>query len=82
MIHYTMMPPELIYPTNDRDYQKQSVVEVDGVQLLVQETSEAQLEIIRVLSSDPNHFLNEGLCPGQKITMSLSTNQVNYGIIS
>ncbi|WP_175638898.1 YlzJ-like family protein [Metabacillus schmidteae] len=74
MIYYTMMPEELMFPTVDRDYEKQSIVELNGVQLLVQQTENAQFEIIRVMSSDPQHYLDSQLCPGQKITMSLSIN--------
>ncbi len=74
MIYYTMMPEELMFPSVDRDYEKQSIVEVNGVQLLVQQLENSQFEIIRIMSSDPQHFLNSQLCPGQKITMSLSIN--------
>ncbi|WP_226665607.1 YlzJ-like family protein [Metabacillus litoralis] len=82
MIFYTMVPNELIFPTLDEEYKKQSVVEVNGVQLLVQETTNSQFEIVRILSSDPNHFLDSQICPGQKVTMSISTNQGNYGIMN
>ncbi|MFD2212793.1 YlzJ-like family protein [Metabacillus endolithicus] len=73
MIYYTMMPEELMFPHTEAEYKKQSVIEMNGIQLLVQQSENAQYEIIRVLSSDPQHYLNSELCPGQKITMSLST---------
>lgn len=81
MIFYTIMPDELMFPTQEDEYQKQSVVNHNGVQLLVQETEKSQFEILRVLSSDPQHFLESQYCPGQKITMSISTSEGNYGII-
>ncbi|KKI92626.1 hypothetical protein WQ54_08425 [Bacillus sp. SA1-12] len=81
MIFYTMMPEQLMFPTHEDDFKKQSVIEMNGVQLLVQEASKAHYEIVRVLSSDPRHFLDSQYCPGQKITMSVSTNEDNYGII-
>ncbi|WP_299090190.1 YlzJ-like family protein [uncultured Metabacillus sp.] len=81
MIFYTMMPEQLMFPTQEDEYKKQTVIEMNGVQLLVQEGSNAQYEIVRVLSSDPRHFLDSQYCPGQKITMSVSTNEGNYGII-
>ncbi len=74
MIYYTMMPEELMFPCVEDDYRKQSVVEINGVQLLVQQADNAQYEIIRILSSDPRHYLDSQLCPGQKITMSISIN--------
>jgi hypothetical protein len=69
-----MMPEELMFPTLEEDYKRQSVVEMNGVPLLVQATTTSQYEIVRVLSSDPRHFLDNQYCPGQKITMSISTN--------
>jgi hypothetical protein len=75
------MPEELMYPTLEEDFKKQSVVEMNGVQLLVQTTATSQYEIVRILSSDPRHYLDSQYCPGQKITMSISTNEGNYGII-
>jgi hypothetical protein len=74
MIFYTTMPEELMFPTLDDEYAKQKVVEMNGVSLLVQSTVDSQYEIVRVLSSDPQHFLDNQYCPGQKITMSVSTN--------
>ena len=74
MIFYTTMPEELMFPTLDDEYAKQTVVEMNGVPLLVQSTVDSQYEIVRVLSSDPQHFLDNQYCPGQKITMSIPTN--------
>lgn len=74
MIYYTMMPEDLMYPTLEEDYRKQSVIEMNGVQLLVQQSENAQYEIIRILSSNPQDYLKSELCPGQKITMSVSMN--------
>ncbi|MBO1510354.1 YlzJ-like family protein [Metabacillus bambusae] len=81
MIYYTMMPEELMFPTMEDEYKKQSVIHMNGVQLLVQETATAQYEIVRILSSDPRHFLDNQYCPGQKITMTISTPEEKYGII-
>ncbi|QGQ46800.1 YlzJ-like family protein [Metabacillus sediminilitoris] len=81
MIFYTTMPEQLMFPIMDEEYRKQSVVEMNGVQLLVQETTPSQYEVVRILSSDPQHYLDEQYCPGQKITMTFSTNGGKYGII-
>ena len=72
MILYTMMPEELIFPTAETDFNKQKIVEMNGVSLLVNETSQNQYVILRVLSSDPQHFLDEQYSPGQKVTMSVN----------
>jgi YlzJ-like protein len=81
MIFYTTMPEELMFPIVEEEYKKQSIVEMNGVQLLVQETESSQYEIVRIMSSDPQHFLDNQYCPGQKITMTISTNGGKYGII-
>ncbi|MDF0725128.1 YlzJ-like family protein [Cytobacillus sp. S13-E01] len=72
MILYTMMPEELIFPTAETDFSKQKIVEMNGVSLLVNETSQNQYVILRVLSSDPQHFLDDQYSPGQKVTMSVN----------
>ena len=66
------MPEELIFPTAETDFNKQKIVEMNGVSLLVNETSQNQYVILRVLSSDPQHFLDEQYSPGQKVTMSVN----------
>ncbi|WP_226528334.1 YlzJ-like family protein [Metabacillus niabensis] len=68
------MPEELMFPSVGTDFEKQSIIELNGVQLLVQQTDNSQYEIIRLMSSDPQHYLDSQLCPGQKITMSFSIN--------
>ncbi len=72
MIYYTMMPEELMFPTHEEEYKKQTIIEKDGVQLLVQGTGTAEYEIVRILSSDPKYFLDQQYTPGQKIIMSNS----------
>ncbi|MDQ0230473.1 YlzJ-like family protein [Metabacillus malikii] len=72
MIYYTMMPEELMFPTHEEEYKKQTIIEKNGVQLLVQQASHSQYEILRVLSSNPSHYLDEQYCPGQKIIMGVT----------
>lgn len=72
MILYTMMPNEFIFPTAESVYEKQSIVTYNGVELLVQQTENSQYEIIRILSSDPSHYLDQQYCPGQKLSGDFS----------
>ena len=72
MIYYTMMPEELMFPTHEEEYKKQTIIEKNGVQLLVQQANHSQYEILRVLSSNPSHYLDEQYCPGQKIIMGVT----------
>ncbi|MEC2076921.1 YlzJ-like family protein [Metabacillus fastidiosus] len=71
MILYTMMPEEMVFPTLESEFGKQSIVQVNDMELLVRQTDTSDYEILRILSSNPNHFLNGQYCPGQKISAHL-----------
>ncbi|EDL63986.1 YlzJ-like family protein [Bacillus sp. SG-1] len=68
MILHTTVPQELIFPTEQSAYSQQTVVEWQGIPLLV-EQSQQQYKVIRVMSSDPAHYLNDQICPGQYLQM-------------
>jgi hypothetical protein len=70
MILYTMMPEELIYPTGNEDYLKQKMVEINGISVLVNETSPGEHYIVRILSCNPEDYLNDQFTPGQRIVLS------------
>jgi hypothetical protein len=67
MILYTIMPQELVYPTRDEEYQRQKMVKVNGVSMLVQDNGSMGYEIIRLFSTDPQHYLQEQYSPGSRI---------------
>ncbi|WP_175989067.1 YlzJ-like family protein [Bacillus sp. Marseille-Q1617] len=67
MILYTTVPQEQIYPTDAEEFSGQMMVEHDGVPLLVQRVDN-KYRIIRIMSSDPAHYLNSTICPGEFIT--------------
>jgi hypothetical protein len=69
MILYTMMPQELIYPTNEMDYGNQMLIQYNGVPLLVEQTDDHMYQVVRVMSSDPNHYLDNSCSPGTKISL-------------
>lgn len=68
MILYTMMPQELVYPTAAEEYGQQFLVSYQGVPLIVEPTIDHTYQVIRIVSTDPQHFLNESLLPGTKIS--------------
>lgn len=70
MILYTMMPNELVYPQAEQDFPVQKVIEYNGVTLAVSQTSDFNYRIERVLSTDPQHYMQQNYAPGQRITMS------------
>ncbi|WP_026675821.1 YlzJ-like family protein [Fictibacillus gelatini] len=72
MILYTMMPRELIFPydqTNDRE--THSVMVYNDVPVLVEHLSMGECRIVRILSTDPNHFLDQSFQPGEKISFPM-----------
>ncbi|HWO96891.1 MAG TPA: YlzJ-like family protein [Bacillus sp. (in: firmicutes)] len=70
MILYTMMPEELVFPTDINVYDKQKVVQMNGVSVVVSENAQKQYEVVRLLSTDPQDFLKEQYCPGQTFPIS------------
>ena len=69
MILYTVMPEEFIFPTANDDYQKQKMIEVDGISMLVNEVNPGEHYVVRVMSSNPQEFLNDQYTPGQRVTL-------------
>ncbi|WP_462409289.1 YlzJ-like family protein [Neobacillus sp. Marseille-QA0830] len=70
MILYTMMPYELVFPYETDGYAKQQVVTYNGIPLVVETDGSQYAQVVRVLSSDPQHFLNDQICPGTKISFA------------
>jgi hypothetical protein len=66
MILYTVVPNDLVFPTDGSEFSGQMMMDYQGVPLLVQQ-EENNYRIIRVMSSDPAHYLNDQLCPGEFI---------------
>lgn len=69
MILYTMMPQELIFPTQESEFGQQMEVTYDGVPVMVEQTEDHYYQIIRVISSNPDHFLDPKYTPGTKFSI-------------
>lgn len=67
MILYTMMPQELIYPQTEIEDNHLKYVDVNGVSLAVSNSQNGEYTIERVMSTNPQHFLDGRYSPGQKI---------------
>ncbi|MFD3445523.1 YlzJ-like family protein [Microbacteriaceae bacterium 4G12] len=65
MILYTIVPEQLIYPVDDASFTKQRMVTYNGVEMMVEIGSHSECSVVRILSSDPQHFLQYQ--PGQKV---------------
>lgn len=64
MILYTTMPQELVFQTISSEYEKKMVVEYDGIPLLVEKDEEQNYRVIQIMSTNPNHFLDDRYSPG------------------
>jgi hypothetical protein len=66
MILYTMMPEELIFP---QMYEPQAcqMIHYQGVPMEVEPEGEGY-KIVRLLSTNPEHFMDARLLPGSKIS--------------
>lgn len=69
MILYTTVPMELIFPLETDTFQKQKTMNLNGVPVLVEYSDPQTIQIVRVLSSDPQHFLDDRYSPGTKISL-------------
>lgn len=79
MILYTMMPQELIFPNDVESFSRQQTVTYQGVSLIVEQTDSQNVQVVRILSSDPQHYLDERICPGAKISCaSIEGLSANY----
>ncbi|MET3699530.1 YlzJ-like protein [Bacillus oleivorans] len=68
MILYTIVPHDQIFPTDQAVYSAQKLIEYNGIPVLVEQEEDHSFRIVKVVSSDPNHFLREDCCPGTKIS--------------
>jgi hypothetical protein len=70
MILYTMMPPELIFPYEASSPGNQQMASYQGIPLLVESIDGQNVQVIRILSTDPQHYMDNQICPGAKISFT------------
>ncbi|EKN65665.1 hypothetical protein BABA_19231 [Neobacillus bataviensis LMG 21833] len=68
MILYTMMPNELVFPYEAEAASKQQTITYQGIPLLVECVDQQNVQVLRILSSDPQHYMNDQIYPGSKIS--------------
>ncbi|HHY13747.1 MAG: hypothetical protein GX977_14720 [Firmicutes bacterium] len=71
MIHYVALPIELVVENMGKiDYQF-TEVEIDGIKMILEPMDFNKGKIVRIISSDPNDFINPSYQPGQTINLHL-----------
>lgn len=75
MVHWTLLPEELIYADPKALSEMPAIHEtvVDGVHMLVEQTG-AGVKVVRLLSPDPSHYLDSRFQPGN-VLYGISTQQ-------
>lgn len=68
MILYTMMPHELVFPEQAQTETGQMLVTYEGIPVMVERTDAQDYRIVRVVSTDPQHYLHDRITPGAKIS--------------
>lgn len=71
MILYTYQSLNTVFPTEESEFQKSEMVDVPGGQLMVEQEGK-EYRIIRLLSTDPNLFLNPKYAPGEPYTPEIT----------
>lgn len=64
MILYTLVPHEHIFPTDEDSYVSQRTIRCDAGELIVEQINPEQVRIVRLISGNPHHYLNEKYSPG------------------
>ncbi|MCP8616466.1 YlzJ-like family protein [Salirhabdus salicampi] len=69
MILYTPLSEEDIFPTEETEYEKHQWVSVDNRYVKVMQVEDGSFEILQVLSTNPNDYMNGNLTPGSRISL-------------
>ncbi|ADL13074.1 YlzJ-like family protein [Acetohalobium arabaticum] len=68
MVYYSIIPAGDIFAEEDEEAEEELVeLEVDGVTMLINQTEVDKGEIVKVISSNPQDYLNADYQPGTMI---------------
>lgn len=70
MIFYSCMPDDIVFDGWERVPNSTAEITVNGILMQVEPIAPSQARIVRLLSTDPRHFLNQAYAPGQLIAFS------------
>ncbi|MGM7701230.1 YlzJ-like family protein [Pseudalkalibacillus sp. Hm43] len=75
MILYTSMPHEVVFSAVQSDFEKHSMIEMNGIPLMVEQLENQDCRIVRMMSTDPAHYLDANLQPGTVLKMTVAPDQ-------
>lgn len=64
MILYTPLSTSDIFPEEDEDFSSHKFVSFQGKKLYVKETDKGTYQLVQLLSTDPQDYLNDNYTPG------------------
>lgn len=67
MIHYTVLPLEMVMDGIDKMESNQMEIVVNGISMQVQPLNATQATIVRIISCNPQDFMNPQYSPGRVI---------------
>ncbi|RSD27968.1 YlzJ-like family protein [Mesobacillus subterraneus] len=70
MILYTMMPQEQVFPPTQEEAVNQVMLSYNGIPIMAEWTDSHEYRVVRVMSTDPNHYMDPICMPGAKISLS------------
>lgn len=68
MIHYTPLPLEDVFAGWDQPGEAPQEVTVNGVTMLVEPVNMQEAKIVRIISANPQDYLNPSFQPGNTIS--------------
>ncbi|MCF6137165.1 YlzJ-like family protein [Pseudalkalibacillus berkeleyi] len=71
MILYTTVPHEIIFSAVQTDFEKYSMINMNGIPLMVERLENQDCRIVQMMSTDPAHFLDDQLQPGTVLKMTM-----------
>ena len=70
MVLYTIIPLEKIFEEEENELkQKKRTLNVGGAMVEVVQSSDNEFEIVKLISSNPTHYLDPRFQPGKKIAL-------------
>lgn len=64
MIHYTPLTEYDIYEDDESSYDNYQIVEIEGKSMKVMKTEDGSYQLLQLLSTDPQDYLNSNYSPG------------------
>lgn len=69
MILYTILPQEAVYQAEAKMFDNQRTTNVQGIPAIVEKDDNDNWRIVRLLSTNPQDFLQQDLMPGAQVKL-------------